>query len=129
MSAEKDEKIYVVRGARAKCSLGSMTCRLMIPLCHGVYIGGKPQLNINDYQVGLNISHFGFCHSKIPFDRETGLDDQGNVVCLCFPEITGPWVGGQDNDLIDGAPALTTNCINNCYFGGTITIEHHEQHE
>lgn len=129
--SEKDTKeLYVVRGAIVKCSSGSMTSKLMIPQCHGVYIGSKPQLNIEDYKENENISHFGYCYTTIPGDlREKGYDEEGKTAFLCYPEITGSWVGGQDNDLIDGVPALTTNCINNCKYGGTISILHHQQHE
>ena len=124
------EKIYVVREGIVKCSCGSMTGKLMIPKCHGVYIAGRPQLNINDYKEMKNISHFGFCHSNKRNDsRRKGLDENGNEVSLCYPQITGPWEGGQDNDLIEGVPALTSNCINICSFGGTITIDEHAQCE
>lgn len=121
-------KKYVVRTAVVKCDCGSMQSKLIIPQCHGVYIAGKPKLNINDYKEGENISHFGFCNSKPPDDtREKGSDEDGNEVSICYPKITGPWIGGQENDLVDGVPALTDNCKNYCAFNGTITIVENKQ--
>lgn len=122
--------MYVVRGAKLACSNGTMTSRIMIPKCHGVYIGGKPQLTINDYKEGENISHFGYCTATIPNDPRTkGYDEKGQPVRLCSSKIIGPWEDGQDNKLIEGSEALTDNCKTHCFFGGEITILHHEQKE
>ena len=105
-------KIYVVRGAIIRCSLGSMDSRIMIPVSHGVYAAGKPKLNINDYKEGQNITHFGIC-------KKTGEP--------CSPKITGPWDGGQTNNLIEKIPALTNNCTTHCSCSGEISIVHHDQ--
>lgn len=121
-------KVYVIRGAIIKCSCGSMKSRIMIPVSHGVYAAGQPKLNINDYKEGKNITHFGFCTKTCDGDsREKGYDSKGNLVRRCKAKITGPWQGGQDNDLIENVSGLTNNCVTYCSYGGEITIEHHEQ--
>lgn len=126
--ASDTKKMYVVRGSHLACNKGTMTSRIMIPLCHGVYIGDNPQLNINDYKTGQNISHFGYCTSTIPNDpRSLGHDEKGSSVRLCTAELIGPWQDGQDNDLIEGIPALTDNCKNYCFYGGEITVTDHNQ--
>jgi hypothetical protein len=126
----QEKEAYVVRGATLKCNKGTMTSKIMIPLCHGVYIGGKPQLNINDYKLGENISHFGLCKSSIPDDpRPEGVDEKGNIVRVCIAEFIGPWEEGHQNKLIEGIPALTDKCKNHCFYGGEITVEEHYQKE
>lgn len=56
---------YLVRGALLKCSCGTHTRKLNLPLCHGVYIADKPIVQEEDCQVGddQNIAAFGICQS------------------------------------------------------------------
>lgn len=125
---DKDGKIYVVRGATLSCNAGSMTSRIMIPECYGVYVADKAQLTVMDYKTGENISHFGYCTSEIPGDeRPLGTDEKGKSVRLCSAKLIGPWQNSQSNMLIDGFLPLTSNCKNYCYYGGEITIIDHQQ--
>jgi hypothetical protein len=100
------EKTYVVHGAKMSCTSGSSASLLVIPNSHGVYLKGQPQLNIKDYKPGSNIKPFGTCKKlKGP----------------CSP-ATSPWIGGKEDVLIEGAPALLNTCINACKVGGAISI-------
>lgn len=56
---------YLVRGAKLGCSCGTHKRKLNLPLCHGVYIAGKPAIQEEDCQAGddQNIATFGICES------------------------------------------------------------------
>ncbi|MGK5512399.1 DUF4280 domain-containing protein, partial [Brevibacillus formosus] len=60
-SAER--KSYVVVGAILSCSSGSKQSRLKMPFSHGVFVKGKPQMNIMDFVPNVNIMPFGKCSS------------------------------------------------------------------
>lgn len=57
---------YLVRGARLCCSCGTHKRKLNLPLCHGVYVAGKPMIQEEDCQTGddQNIAAFGICQSE-----------------------------------------------------------------
>lgn len=100
------EKSYVVHGARTKCSNGSSPSLLVVPRSHGVHLKGQPQLNIDDYKPNTNIKPFGACKK---------------LKSACSP-ATSPWIGGKEDVLIEGSPALLNTCTNACKVGGTISI-------
>lgn len=60
------ESHYLVRGAKLQCTCGSHKRKLNLPLCHGVYVAGKPLVNAEDCLVGdnQNITTFGVCSSE-----------------------------------------------------------------
>lgn len=57
---------YLVRGAKLRCTCGSHTRLLNLPLCHGVYHIGHPTIHQKDAKVGddQNITTFGVCSSS-----------------------------------------------------------------
>ncbi|MDY5699651.1 MAG: DUF4280 domain-containing protein [Lachnospiraceae bacterium] len=57
---------YLVRGAELWCSCGTHKRKLNLPLCHGIYIGGRPIVHEEDCGVGedKNICAFGICQSE-----------------------------------------------------------------
>jgi hypothetical protein len=93
----------------------------------------------NDYVVGLdaNIAPFGACQSpdnpntKIEIhDAKNALDvpvdDSGENFAppalpiqgrLCTPLPRKKWAGAKEDILVDGAPALTVDCILVCTYG------------
>lgn len=102
------EKIsYVVAGAILSCSLGTAKSQLKLPASHGVYLKGKAQMNVNDFIPEKNVCSFGGC-------QENGV---------CQPQLTMPWLHGNEDVLIAKEPALLHRCINHCMHGGTIRIE------
>ncbi|MBY0086119.1 DUF4280 domain-containing protein [Brevibacillus brevis] len=58
-----ERKSYVVVGAILSCSNGSKVSRLKMPFSHGVFVKGKPQMNIMDFVPNVNIMPFGKCSS------------------------------------------------------------------
>lgn len=99
------EKTYVVRGATLQCSQGTDPGVLNTMYSHGVYIKDKPVLSVEDAICGANISKkyaFGLCKLL-----------QG---APCEPQIEfgAKWTGGKEDVLIEGAPALLSNCTLTC---------------
>ena len=112
-----------------------------MPSCHGSYIREKPNMHEKDCRVGIgaNIPPFGVCTSPahqgqdvMVHDAEGILpvqDQHGNSVMpsmpaigrLCVPMIPATiWSDAYEDTLIDGVPALRTNCTISCTFGGEI---------
>ncbi len=106
----ENQSSYVTRGAVINCTLGSAPDVINLPLCHGVYIKGKPQLNIGDSRGGINIKCFGTCSRSVPPP-------------VCTPAITVDWSNVFDtNLLVEGKKALIQNATVTCVNGGIITI-------
>lgn len=98
---------YVVRGAELTCSEGSLPSSLNLPQSHGVYIKGRPVMNVADCVVEKNIGLFGFCKKT----------DE-----VCQPELCGRWSHGKTDLSIDDEPALLDRAALTCALGGKITI-------
>lgn len=115
------QESYVVAGAILSCSCGTQLTRLKIPFSHGVYIKEKPQLNIDDYLPGVNIINFGNCTNQLnPAVKNGKVDVEGVQKAPCVPVITGPWVNGKSDVLIEGKPALLSPCTNTCMYAGSL---------
>lgn len=137
---------YVTRLMKAKCSFGSMSQYLNLPLDHGVWFQSPdtPIMNANDHEAEKHILHFGRCTSSknpgntinleemiigalFPFGGFLGskllkklLNCEG---CKCKPMTITPWKETDDDYYIDGAPAVTVESTLQCYYGGSITID------
>ncbi len=137
---------YVTRLMKAKCSFGSMSQYLNLPLDHGVWFQSPdtPIMNANDHEPEKHILHFGRCTSSknpgntinleemiigalFPFGGFLGskllkklLNCEG---CKCKPMTITPWKETDEDYYIDGAPAVTVESTLQCYYGGSITID------
>ncbi|WP_166246596.1 DUF4280 domain-containing protein [Paenibacillus turpanensis] len=120
-----EQQSYVVAGAVLRCSCGTMMNRLKMPLSHGVYIKGKAQMNIMDYQPQLNIAPFGMCATiqNPAVDAATKANNNILTMMPCTPIVSMPWANGKEDQLVDGQPALMNKCTATCQYKGIITIE------
>ncbi|MDR1066024.1 MAG: DUF4280 domain-containing protein [Clostridiales bacterium] len=101
---------YVVRGAIVTCTLGSFPDFINMPKSHGVFLNGKPQLNIADSKAIANIKCFGTCNKSSP-------------PIPCIPIFTMDWKNPQDPKLlIENKPSLTKNGFLTCSQGGVVRI-------
>ena len=108
LSGINDKSEYVVRGATIYCSAGALPDVLNAPYSHGVFLMGKPQLNIADSASGSNIICFGGC---------------AITQTKCAPSIASKWINMAPTKLkIDGEDALLKNANLVCAAGGRITI-------
>ena len=100
---------FLVRGASLRCNLGSHERRLNLPICHGIYIKGAPQIHEADCVVGddQNISSFGVCSSSLHPANKTGLfaDEReqlcGENILLELPDEDGD---GESDGNVRGLP-------------------------
>lgn len=131
---------YVMRLMKGKCTFGSMDNYLNIPLDHGVRFGvdEQPVLNANDHVAGEHVIHFGTCSSNanpgnavrsfakafIPGASLISgvMDKLGCTGCKCTPMTFLPWMNTNEENIIEGAPALTTESKLACFYGGVISI-------
>lgn len=95
---------YLVRGATLKCTMGSSTSKLNLPVCHAVYAKKKPMMNKMDFVPMMNVMPFGTCKvTKGP----------------CVP-ATGPWLKAHEETIVTDAPSITMDSFLVCTIGGMI---------
>ncbi|WP_338139499.1 DUF4280 domain-containing protein [Paenibacillus thiaminolyticus] len=120
-----DKKSYVVAGAILSCSYGSQPSRLGTQMSHGVYIKGKPILNIMDHIPNVNIMPFGSCGSMQNPAVAAATAAKGGIPqrVPCTPMVMMPWLGGKTDKLVDNNPSLLNDSTNMCMFCGKIKVE------
>ncbi|GED57073.1 hypothetical protein AA984_12280 [Brevibacillus formosus] len=120
-----ERKSYVVVGAILSCSSGSQLSRLKMPFSHGVFVKGKPQMNIMDFVPNINIMPFGKCSSlKNPAVASATAANNGVLTPMpCTPVMTMPWMDGKPDKMVGGHPALLNKSTNMCFHCGLIKIE------
>jgi hypothetical protein len=121
---------------------GSHIRRLDMPVCHGSYIREIPMMHERDCRVGLgaNIPPFGACFSPnnrgpeilvhdadgmMPWTDENGNSFMPNMPIQgrpCTPSFGLRWNDAFDETLVDGRPALRTNCTITCHLMGTVVF-------
>jgi len=130
--AEVAEYPYVVMGATIFCDKGTHFRYLELPLSHGVDVRDIPAMNEDDCKYPANIPIFGVCLSEgNPSGQQVQISDTqemlpfGDGVALpiigkpCLPKV-GKWLDAKEDTLVDGKPALTTQCTLICCYGGVI---------
>lgn len=117
------EKSYVVAGAILSCSEGDHENVLTMPVSHGVFLKGKAQMNIMDYEPLTNIRPFGQCSCLDNPEVKMATDANGVLTPMpCIPVVTQPWTKGKEDKLIEGQPALLDDSTNTCLYRGKIQI-------
>ena len=117
-----EEYRYLVRGAVLKCSCGSHTRKLNLPVSHGVYIFDHPMVNQYDCVVGddQNITTFGVCSAEGNPCKETiwenlrngligALIPGGSLVSTVRDEMEKIILVKEDGTNVKGYPC--TPCI------------------
>jgi len=105
---------YIVRGAKMKCDKGTHTKRINLPTSHGTYSNGNPIMSESDNVVGKNISDFGICKGSCPSSGGSAKTKKCQVMIL------KEWMNTKGDTLVAGEPALTTDSILICAYGGKI---------
>lgn len=120
-----EKKSYVVAGAILSCSQGSQLSRMKMPVSHGVFAKGKPQMNVMDFKPLDNIMPFGKCSSlSNPAVAQATAANNGVLTPMpCMPVLTMPWLDGKTDKLVDGFPALLNKSTNMCLHCGQIKVE------
>lgn len=89
-----------------------------------VMAGGVPAANIMDHVPMLNIMPFGMCQSPAnPMVAAATAAAMGVLTPMpCIPVTAAPWTPGAPTVLIANMPALDSNSMLMCNWGGVIKI-------
>ena len=141
-----DDLQYITRLMRIRCDKGTMDNYINVDRDHGVLAGGdmQPVLNANDH-TKKNIIHCGKCKSDGNPERMIRkdmvisgltisgaflstdslaefLEDTGIITCNCKPNTPRPWIFTNEDNILEGAPALTMKSKLACRYGGVISF-------
>ena len=115
---------YVCSKAKIKCSCGDRISTLTVFPDRTIWLTGEPQANISDHVPMRNIAPFGRCHTTAyPATGAATAAAHGKLTPMpCVPNTPFPWMGGKNDVLLKGQPALLKSSTCKCVWGGTITI-------
>lgn len=115
---------YVCSKARIKCTNGDKISTLTVFPDRTIWLTGEPQANISDHVSMKNIAPFGRCHTTAypPTGAATAAAHGKLTPMPCVPNTPFPWMGGKNDVLLKGDPALLKSSKCKCIYGGTITI-------
>lgn len=114
----------VCMGAMLQCSFGVAPSSLVVLPVNRVMAGGVPAANIMDYVPMLNVMPFGMCQSPAnPMVAAATAAAMGVLTPMpCIPVTAAPWTPGAPTVLIGNMPALDSNSMLMCNWGGVIKI-------
>lgn len=115
---------YVCSGAIMKCSMGTSQAKLTVLPSRTVFLTGQPMANISDHLSMVNLAPFGRCHSLgFPATASATAANHGSLTPMpCMHNTPFPWMGGKNDYIIKGDPALLKSSTCSCMWGGTISI-------
>lgn len=109
---------YVVHGAKILCSQGSREARLVTPLDHGVLLGSKPQMVVEDSASLANVMCFGNCFSVENPDMAQAAVDATNLYnqrkSKGLWETIKSWFGIKPKVVTEASKELQQRCICEC---------------
>lgn len=115
---------YVCSKAKIKCSCGDKISTLTVYPDRTIWLTGEPQANISDHISMRNIAPFGRCHTTAyPATGAATAAAHGKLTPMpCVPNTPFPWMGGKNDVILQGQPALLKTSQCKCVYGGTITL-------
>lgn len=121
---------YVCSGATMKCSMGTSQAKLTVLPSRTVFLTGQPMANISDHLSMVNLSPFGRCRSLgFPATASATAANHGTLTPMpCMHNTPFPWMGGKNDYIVKGDPALLKSSTCQCMWGGTISIIDDGQH-
>lgn len=121
---------YVCSGAIMKCSMGTSQAKLTVLPSRTVFLTGQPMANISDHLSMVNLAPFGRCRSLgFPATASATAANHGTLTPMpCIHNTPFPWMGGKNDYIVKGDPALLKSSTCQCMWGGTISIIDDGQH-
>lgn len=115
---------YVCSGAIMQCSCGTSKAKLTVLPLRTVFLTGQPMANISDHLSFVNLGAFGLCRSLgFPATALATAAAHGKLTPRpCIHNTPFPWMGGKNNYIVRGEPALLRSSTCSCMWGGTISI-------
>lgn len=110
-------------GCLCQCSFGVAPCPLVAPPANRV-LCGAPAATIMDNVPFVNLAGFGMCSNPAnPAVAAATAAAMGVLTPMpCIPVLPAPWVPGSPTVLVGGKPALNSNSLLMCVWGGAIKI-------
>lgn len=104
--------------------MGTSQAKLTVLPSRTVFLTGKPMANISDHLSMVNLAPFGNCRSMgFPATASATAAAQGTLTPMpCMHNTQFPWMGGKNDYLVKGDPALLKSSTCSCMWGGTISI-------
>lgn len=121
---------YVCSGAMMRCTMGTTPARLTVLPIRTVFLTGQPMANISDHLTMVNLASFGRCRSLgFPATASATAANHGSLTPMpCMHNTPFPWMGGKNDYIVKGNPALLKSSTCQCMWGGTISIIDDGQH-
>lgn len=121
---------YVCSGATMRCSMGTSQAKLTVLPSRTIFLTGQPMANISDHLSMVNLAPFGRCRSLgFPATASATAAAHGKLTPMpCMHNTPFPWMGGKNDYIIKGDPALLKSSTCSCMWGGTISITDDGQH-
>jgi hypothetical protein len=115
--------MQVCMGAMLQCSFGAAPSSLIV-LPDKRVLTGTPAANIMDGKPIVNVPPFGMCSSLAnPTVAAATAAALGVLTPMpCIPVTPAPWAPGAATVLIADMPALDSNSMLMCTWGGVIKI-------
>jgi hypothetical protein len=115
--------MQVCMGAMLQCSFGAAPSSLIV-LPDKRVLTGTPAANIMDGKPIVNVPPFGMCSSLAnPTVAAATAAALGVLTPMpCIPVTPAPWAPGAPTVLIADMPALDSNSMLMCTWGGVIKI-------
>lgn len=115
---------YICSKAKIKCTNGDKISTLTVLPSRTIWLYGQPQANISDHVSMVNIAPCGKCHTTAypPTGSATAANHGKLTPMPCVPNTPFPWMGGKNDVMLKGYPALISTSKLKCIYGGTITI-------
>lgn len=104
--------------------MGTSQAKLTVLPDRTVYLTGKPMANISDHKSMVNLGAFGRCRSMgFPATASATAAAQGTLTPMpCMHNTPFPWMGGKNDYIVKGNPALLKSSRCQCMWGGTISL-------
>lgn len=115
---------YVCSGAIMRCSCGTSQAKLTVLPIRTVFLTGQPMANISDHLSFVNLGAFGLCRSLgFPNTALATANAHGKLTPRpCMHNTPYPWMGGKNDYIVRGEPALLRSSTCSCMWGGIISI-------
>lgn len=114
------QKSYILHTAMITCSRSNHTSFVVIPVSHGEFIQGIPQLNIKDSKPILNIRTFGVCNSPnnpaVQAAANKILEEVNSREKSFSEKVMSIFTGDSDNVAItdEDKETLISQCVGPC---------------
>ena len=115
---ERLQESYILHTAMIECSKAFRPSYLVVPISHGEFIQGIPQLNIKDSKPLINIRSFGVCKSPLNPEVQKAaseiLEKVNNEEKTFSQKVMSIFCKEPDNKPSEIDESLLSQCVGKC---------------